>query len=192
MATALSTTEYAVLGLASQGELSGYDMDRRAQRSIALFWRPAKSKIYAALPGLEREGLVTSRVVRQVGRPDKTLYRITSRGDEVLRQWIVEPGSAGGAGRDTLLLKVFFARDEEAAAVEAMIRGRRERAVERLALLEEIEQRALRDPDDDDFYKILTLMHGLEDVRSTIAWADRALAALEQRWTRTEARGARR
>jgi DNA-binding PadR family transcriptional regulator len=182
--TGLSITEYAVLGLASDGEQSGYDMDRRAQRTIGFFWRPAKSKIYEALPRLERLGLVESRLVRQSGRPDKTLYRLTGRGDELLRAWVAEPVTVTGwQERGVLLLKLFFARDEEAGAVEQHLRRRRDWAVQRLNVLHDIEERAALDDDDGDYYQLLTLQQGIEDVGATLSWAERALDALAARRT---------
>lgn len=59
--------------------------------------------------------------------------------------------------------------------------GRKERAERQLAELEEIERGIDRDA---DFFPYLTLLHGLEDARSTIAWAARALAELDARAAR--------
>jgi Virulence activator alpha C-term len=52
--------------------------------------------------------------------------------------------------------------------------------------LEEIEATIdLEDADEDeDFFPYLTLLHGLEDARSTIAWADEALRLLHERLAR--------
>jgi DNA-binding PadR family transcriptional regulator len=181
----LSTTEYAVLGLLTFGERSGYELDKLAQRSIGYFWRPAKSKIYAILPRLVERGLAESSSVAQSGRPDKQVYRITGEGEQALREWLASPTSIGGAGRDTLLLKLFFGEHGELEDLRQLVAGRKRRAEEQLAALEEIERRIDR---DDDFYPYLTLLHGLEDARSTIAWAERALAELDRRRTQEVAR----
>jgi Virulence activator alpha C-term len=68
--------------------------------------------------------------------------------------------------------------------VQAQIHGRRARAVRQLHELEEVERRIDR---ESDFFPYLTLLHGLEDARSTVTWCDRALAELTAR----EARRAR-
>src|SRR3954447_16921321 len=105
----LSDTEYAVLGLLTFGERSGYELDKLAGRSIGYFWRPAKSKIYAILPRLVERGLAKSSTVVQERRPDKTLYRITRQGRHALRAWLAsEPPPGGHPGRNPLLLKLFF------------------------------------------------------------------------------------
>ena len=43
-------TELAVLGLlAWAGESSGYELNRRAERSVGFIWAPARSQLYAVL-----------------------------------------------------------------------------------------------------------------------------------------------
>src|SRR6187200_2014064 len=76
----LTATEAAVLGLLADGEQSGYDLRRCAERSVGYFWAPARSQIYAVLPRLVEAGLARRRHVRQDTRPDKRLYRITAAG----------------------------------------------------------------------------------------------------------------
>jgi DNA-binding PadR family transcriptional regulator len=101
----LTTTEAAVLALLSiEGERSGYDLLKLAQRAIAHVWTPARSGLFAVLPRLERDGLATSRTLSQSSRPDKRLYAITGAGRASLRGWLetVEPGA-----RETFFLKLF-------------------------------------------------------------------------------------
>src|SRR5215216_3409871 len=81
----VTATEVAVLGLLVDGECSGYDLLRSAERSVGFFWTPAKTQLYAILRRLVENGFATARHVRQTERPDKTLYRITPAGEERLR-----------------------------------------------------------------------------------------------------------
>lgn len=174
----LSDTELAVLGLLSFGERSGYELDKLARGSIGYFWRPAKSKIYAILPRLVERGLAASEAVAQATRPDKRLYRLTPGGERALRDWLESREVPVGVSRDGLLLKLFFGELADAAALREQIEERRRRAEQQLRELEEIE----RDIDRDaDFFPYLTLLHGLEGARSTIAWCDRALGEIEVR-----------
>ena len=76
----VTATEVAVLGLLADGERSGYDLLRAAERSVGFFWTPAKTQLYAVLRKLVENGFATSRLVRQYERPDKTLYRLTDLG----------------------------------------------------------------------------------------------------------------
>jgi DNA-binding PadR family transcriptional regulator len=176
---ALSFTEYAVLGLLMSGERSGYDLHKLASHTIAYFWRPAKSKIYSALPRLASAGLIeATAVVARERRPDKQLYRITPRGEAALRAWLASDDIVVAPGRHGLLLKIFFGEHGDLDAIRGHLVRWRERAVAQLAELEQIERGVDR---ERAFFPYLTLLHGLEDARSTVAWADRALAALDER-----------
>lgn len=174
----LSDTEYAVLGLLTFGERSGYELDKLAQRSIGYFWRPAKSKIYAILPRLVDRGLARASAVAQEKRPDKQVYAITAAGKHALHGWLDTRDEIAGVRRDGLLLKLFFGTHGNLDALQEQVAERRERAREKLAALTEIERTIDK---DEDFFPYLTLLHGLEDARSTIAWCDQALALLGAR-----------
>ena len=184
----LSHTEYAVLGLLTFGERSGYELDKLAQRSIGYFWRPAKSKIYAILPRLVERGFATASPVAQARRPDKQLYRVTPHGKRALRAWLDSREPISGVARDGLLLKLFFGANADFDALRDQVAERKRLAEQRLAELEEIDRTI---DTDEDFFPYLTLLHGLEDARSTIAWADRALRELDRRRARKRVRARR-
>jgi DNA-binding PadR family transcriptional regulator len=173
----LSDTEYAVLGLLTLGERSGYELDKLTRRSIGYFWRPAKSKIYAILPRLVERGLARSSTVAQEKRPDKQLYAITAAGEGALRAWLDSAEPVGVAARDGLLLKLFFGGHADPAALKEQVTERRRLASEKLTELEEIERTIDREA---DFFPYLTLLHGLQVTRATIDWTGRVLELLEQ------------
>ena len=177
----LSDTEYAVLGLLTFGERSGYELDKLARRSIGYFWQPARSKIYAILPRLVERGLAVSTPVAQERRPDKQLYRITRAGEESLRHWLASGERATRVTRDGLLLKLFFGGYGELEGLRAQVLERRREAQQKLEELEEIDRGLDR---DGDFFPYLTLLQGLELTRATIAWADRALRELDHHQAR--------
>ena len=114
-----TVAENAVLGLLAAGELSGYDVHRRAQRSTAMILAPTKSRIYAVLPRLVDAGLVTPRRVRQPTRPDKTMYRLTARGRGALQAWLndVPPTIT----RQELALKMLFGARADPARLLAQL-----------------------------------------------------------------------
>jgi PadR family transcriptional regulator AphA len=175
----LTITELAVLAFLGRGSRSGYDLQKLIAGSVAYFWSPARSRIYAVLPRLVERGLATSEDVPQQGRPDKQIYRITDRGRTLVRGWLADPAVEPDTSRNPILLKLFFGRDADPAALVAMVEQRREELVALLAELEGIETR-LRDR-DDDLYSYLTLRWGLVRVRATLAWTDEALTALRAR-----------
>ncbi len=127
----LTTTEAAILGLLTDRELSGYDLKGLVSRSVGYFWKPAQSQIYAVLPRLVERGLARRRDVRQEGRPDKQLYRITSAGRTALRDWLHHAPLDPEPER-ILLLKLFFGQHADAATILGYVRERRA-AAEQLA-----------------------------------------------------------
>jgi PadR family transcriptional regulator AphA len=178
MSEGLSDTEYAVLGLLTLGDRSGYELDKLTRRSIGYFWRPAKSKIYAILPRLVERGYARSVTVAQEKRPDKLIYAITPAGERALQGWLESPEPISGVARDGLLLKLFFGSHADHGALEHQVAERRRLASEKLAELEEIERTIDREA---DFFPYLTLLHGLESTRATIAWTDQVLKLLERK-----------
>lgn len=177
----LSYTEYAVLGLLTFGECSGYELDALAKRTIGFFWRPAKSKIYSVLPRLLERGLVSGSEIAQEKRPDKIVYRITSSGRRALRAWLSSPDVIVAASRHGLLLKLFFGAHGDARALTAQVEEHKRRAEEQLEALEQIGAEIDPDGREQDFFPYLTLLHGLEDARSTITWANDVLRLLADR-----------
>lgn len=167
--TILTPTEYAVLGLLTRGEQSGYDLRKYAEHSVGYFWTPAKSRIYATLPRLVEAGLVRRRDVVQSGRPDKQLYKLTRRGEEALRRWIGENDLEPETSRNTLLVKIFFGDVASPDELIEQIRVRRAEAEQLKAALEEIDARR-----SDDLYPRLTRLYGLEYAKAIIRWAKAA------------------
>jgi DNA-binding PadR family transcriptional regulator len=165
----LTTTEAVVLGLLAEGQRSGYDLLKRAEGSVAYMWTPAKSHLYAVLPRLVAAGLARRRNVRQHGRPDKQLYRLTPAGRAAVRRWVE---AAGPKSWDELLLKVFFAK---LGAREALLRQLEEERERQRALLEEYE--AVR---PSTRYGALTLRYGLALMPARLAWLEEAIAELSR------------
>ncbi len=177
-ATSLSTTEFAVLGLLSFGERSGYDLKKAAEAGLGYVWTAAKSQIYAVLPRLVAEGLATARHVRQERLPDKRVYRISKRGEAAFVAWLEEPVDYFSS-RSPFLLKIFFGAKMSREALSAHVRRKREAAAEELAEYREVEKRIKSS--ERDYFGYATLRWGLAQSRAWIRWADGFLAELEER-----------
>lgn len=85
----LPATSRAVLGILSFGEeLSGYDIKRWADQSLAFYyWAPSQSQIYTELRRLERLGLAVSRLEQTHSAKTRRLYSITEAGRGRLVDW---------------------------------------------------------------------------------------------------------
>jgi PadR family transcriptional regulator AphA len=177
-ATALSTTEFAVLGLLSFGERSGYEINRAVEVGVGYVWTAAKSHVYGVLPRLVEGGYATTRRVVQERRPDKQVYRITKRGQRAFRAWLEEPVDEGGT-RSSFLLKIFFGGLMSHETLVAHVERKRAEAVRRLEEYREIERR-VRD-DERSYFGYVTLRSGLAQERAWKRWADEILRELEAR-----------
>jgi DNA-binding PadR family transcriptional regulator len=177
----LTTTEYAVLGLLSFGDASGYDLSRMASRSVGYMWAPSKSQTYKILPRLLEWGLAESREVAQRGRPDKAVYRITAEGLQALRSWIedVEDEPAGGVG--VFALKLFLAGAASEEATLAQLSAYEGFLTRRLTAYEDMEENL---PDDEPVHSRILLRHGIVRTRATLGWAEEARKTLAESYAR--------
>lgn len=99
---------YGVLGLlAFWGPLSGYDMKRLFDHTLAPMWGAAQSQIYKELRRMKALDWVEMVREEQEARPDRKVYSITEHGYAALRKWQAQPPEVFQL-RDELLLKVLF------------------------------------------------------------------------------------
>jgi DNA-binding PadR family transcriptional regulator len=119
----LPITSYIVLGLLSfSDEMSGYDIRKAAENLQYFYWSPAQSQIYAELRRLAAHKLVSSRSVRQEGKPDKQLFHLTSEGTAVFQQWLTHAPLPPIMLKQPVLLKLFFGHMADTAAMAQMLR----------------------------------------------------------------------
>lgn len=175
----LPTTSYAVLGLLTFGEMSGYDVNKVADQSLAFFFTPAKSQIYSELRRLVSLGYATEREVEQDRRPDKRLYRITERGRRALRDWLNTAEVESAEIKSPFLVKVFFGAHMSREALLHQVKEMRTRDAEELQTLKEIE--TLIKDQEEMFFPYLTLKCGLAAVRAVLRWEDEVIRELEKR-----------
>ena len=173
----ISTNGYAILGLVSFGEMSGYKLKRFADRSIHYFFSsPAASQVYSELRRLKSLGLVTERRVEQQTRPDKRLYRITRRGREELQGWLDQPGVDQDVQKSTFLLKLFLGRDTSREVIIEQLLARFSQMEAQLAQYERIEKEIKEL--DDWLLPYLVMQSGLAHARAEIEWISGALDML--------------
>jgi DNA-binding PadR family transcriptional regulator len=172
----MRTLGYAVLGLLSREELSGYDLKRWMERPLGYFWSARHSQIYPELARLEGEGLVTHTLVEQSGKPDKKVYEITAEGLEALRDWVTQPPTSRPV-RDELTLKAYsvWLTDREKAA--GLFREEGLQHEEQLAYYEDLRawmegehQQEVRDPGSPWFATYATLQRGIGYEKEYAEW----------------------
>lgn len=79
-------TRTLCLGVLAGGEASGYEIKKALQEEFGLLMEVSHSSIYPALNELLHEGMVSCLEVRQEGKPDKKIYRLTDAGERALAE----------------------------------------------------------------------------------------------------------
>ena len=109
-----TAAELALLGLIAQTEnreIHGYDLSRSFSDGVlGKIVRLEPGMLYHYLKKLAKAGLITTRVERQVGRPDRQVHSLTLEGDSLLRDWVTAPVRATRDIRIEFLLKLYLAR----------------------------------------------------------------------------------
>ena len=83
--------KYALLGFLNYYPMTGYELKKFFDTSVAHFWNAEQSQIYSALKQLEGEDLVEMHVEAQTDRPNRKVYSITEDGRDELLEWLATP-----------------------------------------------------------------------------------------------------
>ena len=165
----LPVSSYAVLGLLSQSEASGYVLAQQVDGAIANFWPMSKSNIYGELVRLEELAFVSGSEVAQEKLPTKRVFRLTSAGAAALDEWLREPTFRKERRKNSLLVKMLFgdrlsaeevSRLVDAAGVEA--EAERARLATIVTMLESV---------PSAYFARSTALFGLRHAEATLAWA---------------------
>jgi PadR family transcriptional regulator AphA len=131
----LTPTSYVVLGLVSWlGEATPYDLKRVAAGGLDTFWLLQHAQLYSEPERLANAGYLSEK--RETTGRRRRLYRLTKKGEQALREWVMTPTAEPTRLRDPGLLKLFFGADPGAlAAVQLETHRRVLREYEQMAPL---------------------------------------------------------
>ena len=105
----MNILSYAILGLIDKERITGYDLTKRFNASVADFWSANQSQIYPELKKLVQARLIEYEVVIQGEVLEKKLYSITAEGKEVLKKWMLEEDPALPQSKDVFKLRIYLA-----------------------------------------------------------------------------------
>jgi len=116
---------HAILGFLEYQPMSGYDLKKYFDISVAHFWSATQSHIYKALENLEKDGLVEGRIIPQEGKPNRREYHITEAGRAELHRWLVTPLPVEQT-RIAWLIQIFFSHFSSNEEIASLLEARME------------------------------------------------------------------
>jgi DNA-binding PadR family transcriptional regulator len=171
-------TETAVLGALSVEPMTGYALREAIRDVLGHFWSESFGQIYPTLAELERAGHVSRG---GSSRPGSSTFAITASGRARLKELLGQPVHRLPP-RNGLMLRLFFGRQIGPKACRDLVLEARADAESRLEQYASVRRELEQDPShaQDRRYWLLTVSAGEHGARATIAWADEALAALDE------------
>lgn len=163
---AINETAASVLGFLSLRPMTGWDLYELAQASVGNFWSMTKSQVYRELQAMADAGLVQAEAL---GSRNKRRYRLTPKGEDALRSWLLE-APVRSTSREPFLVKLFFADHLSPVEVEAMAAGAR---IEHERNLETY-QAAIGKAEKLSPFAAATARYGVAVERAVLAWFDEA------------------
>jgi DNA-binding PadR family transcriptional regulator len=164
--------------------MSGYDLKKYFDESVAHFWSATQSHIYKALANLEEDGMVESQVFQQEGKPNRKQYRITGAGRAELHRWVSTPLPVE-AKREAWLIQVFFAHNLENREIVSLFEDRIERLRESLLQCRLTQKNIDKNSGQGDKKRLralwqLTLDYGIDYYENEIRWLKKALPVIRK------------
>ena len=176
-----STSRFAILGVLGFGAMSGYDVKKLIERSIAHFWNESYGQIYPILNRLAAEGYAERRREKQRGKPDRHVYSLTDQGRQELARWLAVPARREPF-RNELLLKLFLGAEGRVADSVAQIEQYEASQRAYLEMYVGIERRLREELAGHPQlpFSLVTLHYGQHRCRAMLAWCAESMRALKR------------
>jgi PadR family transcriptional regulator AphA len=172
--------EHAILAFIEFEPMSGYDLKKFFDVSVAHFWSATQSHIYKSLEGLEKKGWAEAHTVQQDGKPNRKVYQITDAGRAELRRWLVTPLPMEPV-REASLIQIFFSHFSTNEEITALFETRMKETREQLNTLRTVAQAAI----DENAKRVgverarqlwqITLDYGISYYEFELAWHEKTL-----------------
>jgi len=175
-------TKYVILGLLTEGDLTGYDIKKIIDVRFHFFWNESYGQLYPELKKLVGQGWITEKKAVGSSKREKISYAITEKGLTALREWLVRPAEKESV-RFEILLKMYFSSlaDDDAISVQiAEFRSRYEEQLMILGLFEkELKNISSQHGNHPDILRVIDF--GQRVYRAYVEWSDETLNYLKGR-----------
>lgn len=171
--------DYVLLGLLCHESLTGYEIKKRLDTRLSLFWNASYGSIYPALAKLEEAGYVIKEKPGDSGR-EKIIYSITESGREYLKKWLAVPVTKDELRYETLL-KLFFGHEVGSEITLEHISAFEDKIRKELPFLKEaVNQLNAASSDETHKYYMLTASFGVETYETYLRWCEQAKKLLSE------------
>jgi PadR family transcriptional regulator AphA len=182
--TRKASLDLALLGLIAEVPgVSGYDIMKIFDLSMAHYWHAHPTQIYPTLDRMEASGLIKRRNVVQRNRPNKRLYTITPAGERLLIEWLESPFEGINLKHPPLLRCRFLGNLGAGGAIESLMEEKRSWAIH-LKRYREIEKTYFADGkgyrDVNAMFSMFTLRRGIDWMEENIRWCDWAIGEIDR------------
>ena len=175
--------EHAILAFIEFNPMSGYDLKKFFDVSVAHFWSATQSHIYKSLEGLEKKGWAEAHVIQQDGKPNRKEYQATAEGRAELRRWLVTPLPMEPV-REGCLIQIFFSHFSTNEEIAALFETRMKEIREQIQTLKTVAQAAI----NENAKRIgverarqlwqITLDYGIDYYEFELAWHEKTLKTI--------------
>lgn len=173
-------SQFAILGmLALLKESTGYDLKKHMESSTQYFWKETFSSIYPVLEDLENQKLIV-RVKEATKKNDRksNTYRLTSEGQRILEDWLMQPAEAIQL-RNELLLKLFFGNMVSPDVVIQHLEAYKKELKAKLIIYQENKNELSKLNASESLYSLITLDHGIRHIATSLRWCDDSVKILK-------------
>lgn len=171
---------HAILGFLSYSPLSGYDLKKAFDRSVAHFWPADQAQIYRSLQQMVSQGWVEVSEVEQTNRPTRKEYHLTPSGEAELASWLGGSHEAKPS-REPFLVQLFFSGKLPKEEQESLLVRERQQVEERLRGLELLKSEVEPEVGEENFFPLATLDNGIHMARAYLEWLERFQRELQER-----------
>jgi PadR family transcriptional regulator, regulatory protein AphA len=170
---------HAILGFLDYQPMSGYDLKKFFDQSVAHFWSATQSHIYKVLENLEKDEMVESEIIQQEGKPNRKQYKITEAGRAELRRWVSTPLPVD-IKREAWLIQVFFAHNLDNEEIAHLFETRIEQLRTSLIQCQLAQKNIEANGRQGQIKRLtslwqLTLDYGMDYYQNEINWLEKAL-----------------
>lgn len=176
-----NNTAYIILGLLAHKDSSGYDLKKEIDHKISIFWNVGYGQLYPTLKMLEEDGSIIGKPEKSEKGPDRIIYSITEKGKKKLIDWLSLPNEKEYV-RYEILLKLFFGNLSDPTNTIQRIAAFQKQHEENLQLMQsfKVNLESVFQENTDHLYYYLTVLFGEHIYKAYLAWADEALAFINE------------